>query len=81
MSSLGNWVRQALIYRGEKQGLTSEERSELVRLRREKSKLMMERSTRVGAAERSALPMIWSPSRRLASALEPACADRPAVGL
>ena len=42
-TSLGNWVRQARIDRGEKPGLTTEERSELVRLRRENSKLRMER--------------------------------------
>jgi len=42
-TNLGNWVRQARIDRGEKPGLTTEERSELVRLRRENSKLRMER--------------------------------------
>ena len=41
-TSLGNWVRQARINRGEKPGLTTEERSELVWLRRENSKLRME---------------------------------------
>lgn len=38
-SNLGNWVRQARVDRGEKPGLTTGERSELVRLRRENSKL------------------------------------------
>ena len=42
-SSLGAWVRQARIGRGEKPGLTIEGRSELVRLRRENSKLRVER--------------------------------------
>ena len=42
-TNLGSWVRQARIDRGEKPGLTTEERSELVRLRRENSKLRMER--------------------------------------
>ena len=42
-SNLGNWVRQARIDRGDRPGLTTEERSELVRLRRENSKLRMER--------------------------------------
>ena len=38
-SNLGNWVRQARVDRGERPGLTTAERSELVRLRRENSKL------------------------------------------
>ena len=38
-TNLGNWVRQARIDRGEKPGLAAGERSELVRLRRESSKL------------------------------------------
>jgi transposase len=42
-TNLGNWVRQARIDRGDRPGLTTEERSELVRLRRENSKLRMER--------------------------------------
>ncbi len=42
-TSLGNWVRQARIDRGDKPGLSTGERSELVRLRRENSKLRMER--------------------------------------
>ena len=42
-SNLGNWVRQARVDRGERPGLATEERSELVWLRRENSKLRMER--------------------------------------
>jgi len=42
-TSLGNWVRQARFDRGDRPGLTIEERSELVRLRREVAKLRMER--------------------------------------
>ena len=42
-TNLGNWVRQARIDRGDRPGLTTEERSELVQLRREVTKLRMER--------------------------------------
>ena len=41
--TLGNWVRQARIDRGEREGLSPEEREELVRLRREVKRLTMER--------------------------------------
>src|SRR5690606_28672137 len=42
-SNLGNWVRQARIDRGERAGVTSTERTELVELRRENARLRMER--------------------------------------
>lgn len=41
--TLGNWVRQARIDRGDRAGLTSDERGELARLRRENAQLAMER--------------------------------------
>ena len=42
-SSVGNWVRQARIDQGERDGLTTGEREELVELRRENARLRMER--------------------------------------
>ena len=42
-STLGNWVRQDRIERGEAEGLTSEERARLRRLEAENAKLRMER--------------------------------------
>ncbi len=42
-SSLGNWVRQDQIDRGEREGLSSDEQQELAELRRENARLRMER--------------------------------------
>ena len=41
--TLGNWVRQVRIDRGEREGLSSEEREKMARLRREVKRLTMER--------------------------------------
>jgi len=41
--TLGNWVRQERIDRGEREGLSTEEREELARLKREVKRLTMER--------------------------------------
>ena len=42
-SSLGNWVRQDQIDRGERDGVSSDEQQELSELRRENAHLRMER--------------------------------------
>ncbi len=42
-SSLGSWVRQDQINRGERQGLSTVESDELAELRRENARLRMER--------------------------------------
>jgi len=41
--TLGNWVRQERIDRGDREGLSTEEREEMARLRREVKRLTMER--------------------------------------
>jgi transposase len=42
-STLGNWVKQAAIDRGEREGLTSDEQARLRTLEAENAKLRMER--------------------------------------
>ena len=41
--TLGNWVRQARVDRGERAGLTTTEKAELAVLRRDNARLRMER--------------------------------------
>ena len=42
-TNLGNWVRQARVDRGERDGLTTTEKQELAGLRKENARLRMER--------------------------------------
>jgi transposase len=42
-STLGNWVRQDAVDRGERQGLASDERARLGQLERDNTRLRMER--------------------------------------
>jgi transposase-like protein len=42
-SSLGNWVKQDQVNRGEREGLSSDERARLGELERENARLRMER--------------------------------------
>ena len=56
-TNLGNWVRRARIDRGERPGLTTGERAELVRLRRENAQLRVQRDLLKRATA------FWVPSR------------------
>ena len=42
-ATLGNWVRQSRVDRGDQAGLTTTEKAELAELRRENARLRMER--------------------------------------
>jgi transposase len=49
-TAIGNWIKQADIDTGKHEGLTSDERAELVRLRKENKRLQMERDLMKKAA-------------------------------
>lgn len=49
-TTLGNWIKQAEIDEGKREGLTSDEREELIRLRKQNKVLQMERDLMKKAA-------------------------------
>jgi len=49
-TTLGNWIKQGEIDDGKREGLTSEERDELIRLRKQNKILQMERDLMKKAA-------------------------------
>ena len=60
--TLGNWVRQARIDRGDRCGLTTSERTELVELRRENAKLPVVRELLKGATAFAVLELGHRPA-------------------
>ncbi len=49
-TTLGNWIKQAEVDEGKREGLTSDEREELIRLRKQNKTLQMERDLMKKAA-------------------------------
>lgn len=61
------WLRQAGVDAGERDGLTSEEKAELVRLRRENAELREEKEILKKFAAWSAQEANWAPKKRSGS--------------
>jgi len=57
--TVGNWVRQERIDRGEREGLSSEEREELSQLRRENRQLRIERDL----LKKATMAGVWRATR------------------
>ena len=49
-TTLGNWIKQAEVDEGKREGLTTDEREELIRLRKQNKVLQMERDLMKKAA-------------------------------
>lgn len=66
-STIYQWVAQATIDRGERDGLTTEEKAELARLRRENAELREEKEILKKFAAWSAQEANWTPRKRSGS--------------
>ena len=66
-STVHRWIRQADVDAGEKEGLTTDEKSELTRLRREVAELREEKEILKKFAAWSAQEANWTPKKRSSS--------------
>jgi transposase len=64
VQSIRNWVKQADIDGGQRPGLTTDERAELVKLRRQVAELREEREILKKFAAWSAQEANWTPKKR-----------------
>ena len=65
--TIRNWAKQAEVDEGQREGLTTDERAELSRLRRENAALLEEREILKKFAAWSAQESNWSPRKRSGS--------------
>jgi len=81
-SSLGTWVRQARADRSQgKTGLTTEERAELARLRKEVRELRMERDILKNFRARRGRPTCWTRNSQHATVVRPGGSGRQLIGV
>ena len=66
-TTINTWVRQAKVDRGEAEGLSTDEKAELARLRREVEQLREEREILKKFAAWSAQESNWNPRKRSGS--------------
>ena len=67
ISTICRWVNQGSVDRGERDGLTTDEKSELARLRREVAELREEKEILKKFAAWSAQEANWTPKKRSSS--------------